>query len=172
MHDFTRWSAVYQQTLRRTDRAIKAAERGVSEVAKPLLTFCRPMVPHTSHFPNFTLPKRQCMVAPVGRLAQRLAHLLYTQVVGGSNPSSPTIFVSGKRLTHVVYACDMPNNRLWTLNGPFGYAYERLPPACWMLGGRLRYAYLMLSGCLMDSCVKLINLNNTAPQVLTKSGYA
>ena len=27
---------------------------------------------------------------PVGRLAQRLAQLLYTQLVGGSNPSPPT----------------------------------------------------------------------------------
>ena len=27
-----------------------------------------------------------------GRLAQRLAHRLYTPLVGGSNPSSPTIF--------------------------------------------------------------------------------
>lgn len=26
----------------------------------------------------------------VGRLAQRLAHLVYTEVVGGSNPSAPT----------------------------------------------------------------------------------
>ena len=30
-------------------------------------------------------------VLPVGRLAQWLAHLVYTEVVGGSNPSAPTI---------------------------------------------------------------------------------
>lgn len=32
-----------------------------------------------------------------GRLAQRLAHLVYTEVVGGSNPSTPTIFPQGLR---------------------------------------------------------------------------
>lgn len=31
-------------------------------------------------------------VAAAGRLAQRLAHLVYTEVVGGSNPSAPTTF--------------------------------------------------------------------------------
>jgi hypothetical protein len=38
-----------------------------------------------------SLVRKSLYLNVVGRLAQRLAHLLYTQVVGGSNPSSPTI---------------------------------------------------------------------------------
>jgi N-acetylmuramoyl-L-alanine amidase len=50
----------------------------------------------------FALPPRPAFatVPPVGRLAQRLAHLVYTEVVGGSNPSAPTIPLPRQNTCH------------------------------------------------------------------------
>lgn len=98
-----------------------------------------------------------------GRVAQRLEHLLYTQRVGGSNPSAPTSYIRESCLpdpsVDVIFCDAAVNNGKWNLIGVFDRIHGPAFPFTYLPF----WAYLNVSDLVLGAGVTLrLELRDTS----------